>query len=57
MMPAPITMGNDMTATRDEPLPSTHLDADALPWEFLADASKVSFGSMAALASPPTLHR
>jgi CHAD domain len=42
-----------MTASHDEPLSSTHPDADALPWEFLADASKVSFGSMAALASPP----
>ena len=46
-----------MMATHDEPLPLTHSDADALPCEFLADASKVSFGSMDALASPPTSHR
>jgi hypothetical protein len=46
-----------MTATDGEPLFFTDPDADALPREFLSDASKVSFGTMAALASPPTSPR
>jgi hypothetical protein len=48
-----------MTATDGEPLFLTDPDpdADALPREFLSDASKVSFGTMAALASPPTSPR
>ena len=38
--------------TDGQPLLSTDPDVDARAWQFLTDASKVSFGAMTSLTSP-----
>jgi hypothetical protein len=43
-----------MTMAHGEPLLSSDSDVEVHPWQFLIDASRVSFGMMASLASPTT---
>ena len=41
-----------MTASDGQPLLLTESDGHGLAWQFLFSASRVSFGTMASLASP-----
>jgi len=42
-----------MTATAGQPLLVSSPDVDGRPWQFLIDASRVSFGTMTSFASSP----
>lgn len=43
-----------MTTTAGQPLLVRGPDVDVCPWQFLIDASRVSFGTMTSFTSSPT---
>ncbi len=43
-----------MTTSAGQPLLVSSPDVDGRPWQFLIDASRVSFGIMTSFASSPT---